>query len=108
LIETFSIVQEVGSLTWDTNYVMLPHYTDSGDEIPELAKNLLVSGGAFGRLDDPQAISPLFITRESAFTRALAQGADSLKAHLMGVVARWRARQEAELAHTLGDASDAG
>jgi hypothetical protein len=107
LIETISIVQKVGSLSWDTNYVLLPHYTDSGDDIPEICKNLLTSGGSYSRFDDPQPLTPLFITNEGAFARALAEGSDSLKAHLVRVVARWQARQEAELAQSMGDASNA-
>jgi hypothetical protein len=107
LIETITIVQKVGSLSWDTNYVLLPHYTDSGDDIPEICKNLLTSGGSYSRFDDPHPLSPLFITNEGAFARALAEGSDSLKAHLVRVVTRWQARQEAELAQSMGDASNA-
>ena len=106
LIEAITIVQRVGTLAWGTNYVLLPHYTDMGADIPELSKSLLTVGSSHARFDDPQQVSPLFLTNEGAFSRALAVGADALRDHLMRVVARWQARQEAEITRAIGEAAN--
>lgn len=97
LIDTVTIVQRVGHMAWDSECVLLPHYTDSGDEIPALSQSLMAPGGNQGRLDKAMAVPPLFFTGEGAFIRALAAGKDALEQHLLAIVDRWHKRQETEI-----------
>lgn len=107
LIEAVMIVQKVQSLMWETDYVILPHFTDPGEDIPSLSKSFMNGESKFSRLDKPTAGSPLFLTGDGAFLRAILAGKHDLQAHLQGVVAKWITRQEKEIDQAVEGAAHA-
>jgi hypothetical protein len=64
LIETVTIVQRVGSLVWDSEYVILPHFTDPGEDIPALSKSFVTGESRQSRLDKQATGTSLFLTGE--------------------------------------------
>ena len=104
LIDTVDLSVKIRDLIWRTDYVLLPHYDGPGEEIPDLSKNFSKNGSRSHRFDRPLVYSPLFFTNETAFRRALGDGADALHDYLAAIVTRWDRRQQNEVA----DATDRG
>jgi hypothetical protein len=102
LIESVIIDQEMGKLSWKTDYVFLPHYTGAGEQIPILLSNLMEAGECGGRFVDAEPVTPLFFTNEAAFSAALGEGAHALREHLLRVVDAWKARQQKEIERAVG------
>lgn len=102
LIDSVRLVQKIRFLNWEADYVFLPHYPGPGDEIPELMKHLTDDDRKVRRFDNVDAYSPLFFTNEVKLAQLIAVGVEELRLYLLGVVARWDERQQAEIDRAAG------